>query len=119
MAYTASKHGLVGFSRALNSEYCARGISSCAVCPSFAPTALLADLVEKAGGARPVPFATTTLEAVADACVRAVVTEEPEIIVNRLPMRPAIVLFEAFPTLPSLVDAWAPWLYEFNRKCGL
>ena len=117
-AYTASKHGLVGFSRALRSEVAGRGVSSCVVCPSFVRTALLDSLVAKAGGAHPLWLSTTTTAAVAEACVRAVTDDEPEALVNSVPMRPILMLFEALPRLPQLVDAAFPWLFEFNRRCG-
>lgn len=117
-AYTASKHGLVGFTRALRSEYDARGISSCAVCPSFVSTPLLDSLVAKAGGARPPFFTSTTVDAVSRACVRGVIEDADEIIVNSVPLRPALCLYEAFPSLPRLVERSLPWLYGFNRRCG-
>ena len=117
-AYTASKHGLVGFTRALRSEYDGRGISSCVVCPSFVPTALLESLIAKAGGSKPPFVATTSAQAVSAACVRAVVEDADELIVNRVPMRPALCLFEAFPSLPRAVDRAFPWLYDFNRRCN-
>jgi len=117
-AYTASKHGLVGFSRALRSEFATRGISSCVVCPSFVSTALLDSLIAKAGGTTPPWIATTTSAAVSTACVRAALTDEPEAVVNRVPMRPLLALYEALPRLPQLLDQALPGLYDFNRRCG-
>ena len=117
-AYTASKHGLVGFSRALRSEFATRGVSSCVVCPSFVPTALLDSLISKAGGERPPWIATTTSDAVSAACVRAAEGDEPQAIVNRVPVRPLLALYEVLPRLPQLVDQVLPGLYGFNRRCG-
>jgi len=40
-AYVASKHGVVGLTRALSSEYAGRGVTINAVCPGFTQTPLL------------------------------------------------------------------------------
>ena len=118
-AYTASKLGLVGFTRALRSEYARRRIGCSVVCPSFVQTALLDQLIAKAGGARPPLITTTSAAAVSRACVSAVTDDTSELIVNLAPTRPLLVLYEAFPELPRVVERLAPWLYGFNRKCGV
>jgi len=50
-AYVASKHGVVGLTRALSSEYAGRGVTINAVCPGFTETPMLersiASIVEK------------------------------------------------------------------------
>ena len=74
--------------------------------------------IAKAGGSKPPFVATTSAQAVSAACVRAVVEDADELIVNRVPMRPALCLFEAFPSLPRAVDRAFPWLYDFNRRCN-
>lgn len=49
--YAASKHGVVGLTRSAAIEYARRGIRINALCPSFADTALLDDLVAERGEA--------------------------------------------------------------------
>jgi NAD(P)-dependent dehydrogenase (short-subunit alcohol dehydrogenase family) len=46
-AYTAAKHGLLGFTRALAQEAAPRGITVNAVCPGFTDTDLVADSVAR------------------------------------------------------------------------
>jgi NAD(P)-dependent dehydrogenase (short-subunit alcohol dehydrogenase family) len=38
--YSATKHGIVGFTQAMNRELAADGIKSCALCPAFVDTAM-------------------------------------------------------------------------------
>jgi NAD(P)-dependent dehydrogenase (short-subunit alcohol dehydrogenase family) len=42
-AYCASKHGVIGFTRALAVEFAGSGVTVNAVCPGFVETALLTD----------------------------------------------------------------------------
>ncbi len=45
-AYTASKHGLIGLTRALSRELAPRGVTVNAVCPGFADTKIAADAID-------------------------------------------------------------------------
>ena len=38
--YSATKHGLIGFTQAMNKELAAVGVKSCALCPAFVDTAM-------------------------------------------------------------------------------
>jgi NAD(P)-dependent dehydrogenase (short-subunit alcohol dehydrogenase family) len=64
-AYCASKHALVGLTRALAVEYASRGVTINAVCPGFVDTAMAARSVAKIASAtqRSVEAARATLEA--------------------------------------------------------
>lgn len=44
-AYAAAKHGVVGFTRSAAAEYATKGIRVNAVCPSFARTAMVTDML--------------------------------------------------------------------------
>ena len=46
-AYAASKHAVVGFTRAAADEVARKGIRVNALCPSFAPTPLFNDMADK------------------------------------------------------------------------
>ena len=38
--YSATKHGVIGFTQAMNKELCSFGVKSCALCPAFVDTAM-------------------------------------------------------------------------------
>jgi 3-oxoacyl-[acyl-carrier protein] reductase len=46
-AYTASKHGVIGFVRTVAKEYGSRGITANVVCPGFIETDMISDLLER------------------------------------------------------------------------
>jgi 3-oxoacyl-[acyl-carrier protein] reductase len=46
-AYTASKHGVIGFVRTVANEYGSRGITANVVCPGFIETDMISDLLER------------------------------------------------------------------------
>jgi NAD(P)-dependent dehydrogenase (short-subunit alcohol dehydrogenase family) len=48
--YSAAKHGVVGLTRSAAAEYAPKGVRINAVCPSYARTRMVADLVKLAGG---------------------------------------------------------------------
>ncbi|QPC85505.1 SDR family oxidoreductase [Mesorhizobium sp. NBSH29] len=48
--YSAAKHGVLGLTRSAAAEYAAKGVRINAVCPSYARTAMVGDLVKLAGG---------------------------------------------------------------------
>jgi NAD(P)-dependent dehydrogenase (short-subunit alcohol dehydrogenase family) len=50
-AYCASKHGVVGLTRALAIEFAGTGVTVNSVCPGFVETVLFADAVAKVGAA--------------------------------------------------------------------
>lgn len=107
--YCASKAGVIAFTQGLRMELRVLGLGATAhaVCPG---------VVERVGmGVRLTEEAGVTLcsitrltgssypEDTADAVVRAVVYDEPEIIVNRPPYRPMIVLSHLFPRMAETV----------------
>lgn len=58
--YAASKHGVVGLTRSAALEYARRGVRINALCPSFAATPLLDDLVAEKGDAGLAALARAT-----------------------------------------------------------
>lgn len=49
-AYAAAKHGVVGLTRSAAAEYATRGVRVNAVCPSFARTPMVSDILGPAAG---------------------------------------------------------------------
>ncbi len=111
-AYGATKHGLVGFTRSLRLSLQARGtpVSASAVCPGYTRTSGMYQQHVQNGGV-PAPFllGAGRPEAVAAAVVRAIRRDLPEVIVNPMPVRPLLLLWNLFPR-------FAEWL---QHKLGL
>jgi short-subunit dehydrogenase len=107
-AYTASKHGLVGFSRSLRitamGESYPVGIS--VICPGFiSDTGMWFDVERDADLKAPSAIGTSTPEKVAKAVVSAITKNKLEVIVNPTPIRPLLLLQSLFPSI-------APWLTQ-------
>ncbi len=107
-AYTASKHGLVGFSRSLRvtamGESYPVGIS--VICPGFiSDTGMWFDAERDADLKAPSAIGTSSPEKVAKAVVSAIAKNKLEVIVNPTPIRPLLLLQSLFPSI-------APWLTQ-------
>lgn len=100
--YSASKHGLVGFSRSLRASLRAEGspVSASVVCPGFVSgDGMFADTQRAHGLSTPRLLGTSTPEDVAAAVARAVQDDLAEVIVNPGPMRPLLALAALSPRL--------------------
>jgi short-subunit dehydrogenase len=110
-AYTASKHGLVGFTRSLRITALAEsypvGIS--VVCPGFiSETGMWYDVEQDTSLKVPSSIGTSKPDKVAKAVVTAITKNKIEIIVNPTPIRPLLIL-------QSLIPSIAPWM---TKKTG-
>lgn len=98
--YGATKTALIGFTEGLRGEYLDRGISSTAICPGFTKNGGMYDrMVTSVGRGTSAAVGSTSVDAVADAVMRAIRCGPPEIIVNWPPMRPVFLLKMLFPRL--------------------
>ena len=98
--YAGTKAGQIGFVQSLRGELEGTGVSASAVCPGFVSDAgMWEDAAGAAGVRAPRLVGSTTPAAVANATVRAIRADVPEIFVNRPPMRPTIALGEVAPRL--------------------
>ena len=107
-SYTASKHGLVGFSRSL--RYSATGesypVGISVICPGFiSDTGMWADAEREADVKAPSSIGTSSPEKVAKAVIKAITRNKLEVIVNPTPIRPLLLLQSLFPSI-------APWLTQ-------
>ena len=103
-SYCASKHGLVGFTNALRSEYRGRPVGFSVVCPGFVTDAGMYDRWEKNGIRAPRIAGTSKPEKVAEVTVRCIKRNKAEVTVNTPPVRPLIVLANIAPSIvPALL----------------
>jgi short-subunit dehydrogenase len=100
--YTATKHGLNGFTASLRIELEGTGVHAGVVCPSFvADAGMWSDTGVKA----PAMLSEVPLQRVADATV-AVLDGAPERLVTPSPVRPLLALNQLFPSLDRRVLGW-------------
>lgn len=90
--YSASKHGVVGFTGALRAEHAKDPVGFTAICPGFISRVGMFGRLEKATGDPPGPASPLPPEAVGEAVVKAIRKQRPEVIVNR-PGAKALILF--------------------------
>ncbi len=112
--YCASKHGLVGFTRSLRASLKAHGsaASASAICPGFVSDAgMYQDVHVRYGVVAPPQLGTCTPGAVAQAMLRAIERDEPEVIVNGKAIRHLLTLGMAFPRLSE----WLVKRLDANR----
>jgi short-subunit dehydrogenase len=106
-SYSATKHALVGFTRSLRltleAERHPVGVS--VVCPGFVPnTGMFHDNMQASGTSLPARFGTATAESVARAVIRAIQRNQPEVVVNSLPVRPIVLLLTMFPSIAGRIS---------------
>jgi short-subunit dehydrogenase len=98
--YSASKHGVIGFTSALRAEYANDPVGFSAICPGFVSRVGMYGRLEKAVGKPPTgPLSVVPPEDVGAAVVKAVSDERAEVIVNRAGARPVIFLAALAPGL--------------------
>lgn len=101
--YAATKAGLMAFTASLRASYRWQGISASVIVPGFVEAGIYTRLKERSGCAAPPLLGTSRPEQVADAVMRAIERDLPEIIVNPLPVRPLIALCALAPRLGEWV----------------
>jgi short-subunit dehydrogenase len=99
-SYAASKHGVVGFTAALRAELGDGPVGFSAICPGFVSRAGMYGRLEPyIEGAPENPMGTVSPEEVGRAVVRAVREDRGEIVVNRRPVKPLILLHGVAPAI--------------------
>ena len=95
-SYCATKHGVVGFTHSLRSEYGNEPVGFSAICPGFISQVGMYGRWEDQMG-DPPGLGTLPPERVGEAVVRAIAKNVPEVIVAKGPVRPLILLAAFFP----------------------
>jgi short-subunit dehydrogenase len=114
VAYSGTKHGVVGFTHALRIENGGEPVGFTAICPGFVSRAGMFARFEDQLSA-PRMIGTVAPEAVGEAVVRAVRRNLPEVIVNSRPIRPLVLLNAGAPRLASRLGRLRP-LREFGER---
>lgn len=97
--YAATKAALIGFTQSLRASYAGTGVSASVICPGFVEEGMYARAKAEVGLAAPKALGVSTPQAVADAVVRAIRDDLPEVIVNPRPVRPLLALAALAPGL--------------------
>jgi short-subunit dehydrogenase len=100
--YGASKHGIVGFTRALRASCRASGsrVSASVICPGFIDAVgMYADSVRQHGHRAPISLGTSRPEAVVEATLQAIEGDLPEVIVSSRPVRLVLAINAISPRL--------------------
>jgi short-subunit dehydrogenase len=113
-SYTATKHGVVGFTHALRAENLGEPVGFSAICPGFVSRVGMYGRFEHLVPA-PRMVGTVPPESVGDAVVRAIRQNLPEVIVNKHPVRPLILLNAVAPRLVARVGRARP-MREFAER---
>lgn len=103
--YAATKAALVAFTSSLRATYRGSGVSASVIVPAFVEAGIYARLKAEAGCAAPRLLTGCAPERVAEAVLRAIRKDRPEIIVNRYPIRFALALAVLSPKLGDLISA--------------
>jgi short-subunit dehydrogenase len=113
-AYSATKHGVVGFTHALRTENGPEPVGFSAICPSFVTRVGMWARFEDQVSA-PGMIGTVTPEAVGEAVVRAIRKNLAEVVVSTRPVRPLVLLNAGAPRLASRIGRM--WLLrEFSEQ---
>lgn len=110
--YSATKAGLVQWTAAARLEHQHRGVGFSVVCPAYVTGE---GMFAKFEIAPPAMLGSCTPEDVAQAVVRAIRHDLPEVIVNSRPVRPLLALDALFPRFAGRVMGWLG-ISEFQRK---
>ena len=109
--YAASKAALVAFTMSLRATYREVGVSASVVVPGFVEAGIYSRLKQMAGRPAPRLLGACPPERVAQAVLRAVRRDISEIIVNRYPVRPLLMLTALSPSL----GAWLSSKFGTNQ----
>jgi short-subunit dehydrogenase len=101
--YAATKAALVGFTSSLRSTYRGTGVSASVVTPCFVEAGIYTHLKEKTHCSAPALLGTSPPQDVAKAVIRCIESDVPEIIVNRIPVRPLLALTALSPRIGEWV----------------
>ncbi len=114
-SYGATKHGVVGFMGALRGELAAEPVGFSAICPGFVGRVGMFGRLEPYIEGGSVPMGTIPPERVGEAVVRAIREDVGEIVLNRRPIKPLILLNAIAPSAASRLGRLRPIRESMER----
>jgi short-subunit dehydrogenase len=114
-SYGATKHGVVGFTGALRAELADERVGFSAICPGFVGRVGMFGRLEPYIEGGSVPMGTIPPERVGDAVVRAIREDVGEIVLNRRPVKPLILLNAIAPGAASRLARLRPIRESMER----
>ncbi|MCA1726236.1 MAG: SDR family NAD(P)-dependent oxidoreductase [Actinobacteria bacterium] len=106
VTYSATKHGVVGFTLSLRAETVGTGVSASVVCPGYVQGA---GMYERDWGSKTPPGTKTTVETVAKKTVAAIEKDQPEVVVSGFNGRVGDVLLAISPRLMTRIGWSGPY----------
>jgi short-subunit dehydrogenase len=114
-SYGATKHGVVGFMGALRGELADEPVGFSAICPGFVGRVGMFGRIEPYIEGGSVPMGTIPPERVGEAVVRAIREDVGEIVLNRRPIKPLILLNAIAPGAASRLGRLRPFRESMER----
>ena len=116
-AYAATKAALTTFTFSLRGTYRRTGVSASVVCPGFVEAGIYERMKKQIGRSAPglLGAGVCSPERVAQAVMRAIERDLPEIIVSRLPVRPLLALYPLSPSLGAWITDKVLGAHDFFR----
>ncbi|PSB00823.1 SDR family NAD(P)-dependent oxidoreductase [Merismopedia glauca] len=119
-SYSASKHGLVGFTRSLRLSLKLRKsrVSASVICPGFVKeVGMYTDRLSSGGNRAPFTLGTSSVYAVSRAIIRAIEHDLPEVVVSPRPIRLLLGLMALSPRLGECIlkQAGAHQVFEVDQ----
>ena len=119
VAYATSKHGLVGFTNSLRSEYHKGPVGFSVVCPGFVSDAGMYARWEGRGVKAPRIVGRASPTKVAEVVVTCIRKNRCEVLVNTPPLRPVAVLANISPSLAPMYMKLLGYTRTFRRIADL
>jgi short-subunit dehydrogenase len=113
VTYSATKHGVIGFTLSLRAEVVGTGVSASVVCPGYVQGA---GMYERDWGSKTPPGTKTTVEKVAKRTVAAIEKDIPEVVLSGAIGKIGDVMLAISPRLTNRIGWSGP--YKILKKEG-
>ncbi len=115
--YAATKAAITSFTYSLRGTYKGTGVSASVICPGFVEAGIYARIKRRIG--RPAPgllgAGVCPPERVAEAVLRAIQGDWPELFVTRIPVRPMLALYPLSPSFGEWITDHVLGAHDFFR----
>jgi short-subunit dehydrogenase len=118
-SYSATKHGLVGFTHSLRAEYHGNAVGFSVVCPGFVTDVGMYDRWEQGGVKAPKIVGSCSPEKVSLEAIDCIKKNRAEAFVNTMPLRPLVLLANIAPGVVPKMMALFGYTKTFKRVADL